>query len=191
MDQAAQRVTLVFQCRSLGASGEWCSFWIFRLTQRYCYAAGTLLRRRHSGSTWTVRQLLHCFCAPMTLHVLVRSLQVWQACWWEVYDVMLTILGYACAASLLTWHSRHVHPETPFFVLVAFDGWSLTWPCLTHCRSHWAAPRSGEWRDDKWPPASSFFAIADVSGYLPLHWTRAPEQVLVRGLWEAGLGDSV
>ena len=38
-------------------------------------------------------------------------------------DVMLTMLGCACDASLLTWHSRHVHPETPFFVLVALtDG---------------------------------------------------------------------
>ena len=84
-------------------------------------------------------------------------------------DVVLTMLGCACDAFSFDVAQQACPPETPFFVLVAFDGWSLTWPCLTHCRSHWAAPRNGEGRDDKWPPTSSFFAIADVSGYLPLH----------------------
>ena len=34
-------------------------------------------------------------------------------------------------------------------------------------------------------------ALADALWYPLLFWTWAHEQVLVRGLWEAGLGDSV
>ena len=34
-------------------------------------------------------------------------------------------------------------------------------------------------------------ALADALWYLLLFWTWAHEQVLVRGLWEAGLGYSV
>ena len=57
--------------------------------------AGTLLRRRHSGSTWTVLQLLSSFAPP------------WQCMfWWRVYcygkhvirhyDEVLTMLDSAC-----------------------------------------------------------------------------------------------
>ena len=111
-------------------SGVYSGFpgWPLAFAMLQC-TAGTLLRRRHSGSTWTVLQIFFSL-APSRQRMF----------WWWVYsygkhvvrhnNLVLPCLIVPGTFSLLTWHGSHVHPETHKF-LVAGDGWSLTWPCVT------------------------------------------------------------
>ena len=68
-----------------------------------------------------------------------------------------------------------VHPETPFMYLWLLTDGHLPGPVWPLCRSHWAAPRNGEGRDDTWPPTSSF----------PCYSWRfmVPARVLYMGTW--------
>ena len=112
------------------SSGEWSLLWIsgwpFVFAMLQC-TAGTLLRRRHSGSTWTVLQIFFSL-APSRQCIF----------WWWVYSCCKHVdraqqLGPRCWSCLLvpgmvfflTWYGSHIHPETHKF-LVAGYGWSLT-----------------------------------------------------------------
>ena len=114
------------------SSGEWSLFWIsgwpsfFAMLQ--C-TAGTLLGRRHSGSTWTVLQIF-------------LSLAPSKQCifWWCVYYAASMLISTTARCWLclivsgrvlfLTRHGSLIHPEMNEFVVAGY-GWSLTQPCVT------------------------------------------------------------
>ena len=63
--------------------GEWCLFWISRLTHWFCYVA---MHCRYFAETKTLWEHLNSSAAifqlgaPVTMHVLMMSLQLRQAC---------------------------------------------------------------------------------------------------------------
>ena len=116
--------------------------------------AGTLRRRRHSGSTWTVLQIL--FSLAPSRQCILFDVETWPAasistgastrCW-----PRLIVPG---TVFLLTWHGSHVHPKVHKFSVAGY-GWSLTLPCETALSS--PLGRSPQWggAQDTWPYMSS------------------------------------
>ena len=112
--------------------GEWCSSefpgWPIISAMLQC-TAGTLLRRRHSGSTWTVLQLFFSLAPRDTACIYDEftatagmSLRTTMRCW--------SCLIVPWTFSPPAWHGGDVHPETQSMFMTC-DGWSLTWSCVT------------------------------------------------------------
>ena len=145
MDQAAlQRVTLARSsgtlCRTARGARELTRresgifFWISWLTQWYCYAA---MHCRYFAETKTLWKHLN---SPAATTQVLRPRD--SACFGEEFTGMasmsfdITMRCWPCLILAATFSPLDValslvHPETPFMYFVAFDGWSLTWPCVT------------------------------------------------------------
>ena len=139
-----------------------------------------------SSSPAATTQVLHardsaCFGEEFTGMTSMSS-DITMRCW--------PCLILAATFSLLDVALSLVHSETPFKYLWLLTDGHLPGPCNRFVVATGPLPAIGG-RDDTWPPTSSFlcyswrFMVPARALYV------AHEQVLVRGLWEAWLGESV
>ena len=96
-----------------------------------------------------------------------QSLRTWIVSFF--FGSAVTQLAHSSGEWRLLWISRLTH---------------CFWYVAMHCRYF------AETHKDTWPPMSSSSCHCFACWYLLLDWIWAREQVLVRGLWEAGLGDN-
>ena len=117
--------------------------------------------------------------------------------WWCVYyaaslSTSTTARCWLCliVSGRVPFLTRHIHPEMNEFVWPATDGHSPNpgWP---RSLCHWAAPRYGEGPKTPGQQCQTPPARAYALWHLLFFWIWTREQVLVSGLWEAGLVNSV